>query len=86
MHYHVETNALICLIKRLAQTYSGDLVYISFYQKFCHFATGMFASEHRHFSHHHSYSSLEAWLVGTRVQSCDRYGSGTLHPGQLLWG
>jgi hypothetical protein len=23
MHYHVETNALICLIKRLAQTYSG---------------------------------------------------------------
>jgi len=24
MHYHVETNALICLIKRLAKTYLGD--------------------------------------------------------------
>jgi len=37
MHYHVETNALICLINRLAETYSGDLVYISCYQKLCHF-------------------------------------------------
>jgi len=35
MQYHVETNALICLIKRLAETYSGDLVYISCYQKLC---------------------------------------------------
>jgi len=23
-------------------------------------------------------------LAGTRAQSCDRYGSGTLHPGQVL--
>ena len=29
MHHHVETNALICYIKRLADSYSGDLVYIS---------------------------------------------------------
>jgi len=35
MHYHVETNALICLIKRLAEAYLGDLVYISCYQKLC---------------------------------------------------
>jgi len=35
MHYHVETNTLICLIKRLAEAYSGDLVYISYYQKLC---------------------------------------------------
>jgi len=42
MHYHVETNVLICLIKSLAETYSGDLVYISRYQKLCHFATGIF--------------------------------------------
>jgi len=35
MHYHVETNALICLIKRLAEAYSWDLVYISCYQKLC---------------------------------------------------
>jgi len=41
MHYHVETNALICLIKRLAEAYSGDLVYISCYQKLCDYATGI---------------------------------------------
>ena len=34
----------------------------------------------------HQYSSLEAGLAGTRAQSCDRYGSGTLHPGQVLGG
>ena len=25
-------------------------------------------------------------LAGTGAQSCDRYGSGTLHPGQILGG
>ena len=30
--------------------------------------------------------ALEAGLAGTRAQSCDRYGSGTLHPGQVLGG
>ena len=42
MHYHVETNALICLIKRLAEAYSGgDLVYyISCYQKLCRLLLG----------------------------------------------
>ena len=25
-------------------------------------------------------------MAGTRVQSCDRHGSGTLHPGQVLGG
>jgi len=35
MYYHVETNALICHIKRLAEEYSGDLVYISCFQKLC---------------------------------------------------
>ena len=25
-------------------------------------------------------------MVGTRAQSCDRYGSGTLHPGRVLEG
>jgi len=34
----------------------------------------------------HWYSALEAGLAGTRAQSCDRYGSGTLHPGQFLGG
>ena len=34
----------------------------------------------------HSYSTLEAGLAGTRAQSCDRCGSGTLHPGQVLGG
>ena len=34
----------------------------------------------------HSYSALEAGLEGTRAQSCDRYGSGTLHHGQVLGG
>ena len=34
----------------------------------------------------HSYSALEAGLAGTRAQSCDRYGSGTLHLGQVLGG
>jgi hypothetical protein len=34
----------------------------------------------------HQYSPLEAGLAGTRAQSCDRYGSGTLHLGQVLGG
>ena len=34
----------------------------------------------------HQYSALEAGLAGTRAQSCDQYGSGTLHPGQVLGG
>ena len=37
----------------------------------------------------HSFISIQPWrpgLAGTRVQSCDRYGSGTLHPGQVLGG
>ena len=44
---------------------------------------------HRHlldYSFIHQYSALEAGLAGTRAQSCDRYGSGTLHPGQVLGG
>ena len=32
------------------------------------------------------YSALEAGLAGTRAQSYDRYGSGTLHPGQVFGG
>jgi len=38
---------------------------------------------------HHSFISIQPWrpgLAGTRVRSCDRYGSGTLHPGQVLRG
>ena len=34
----------------------------------------------------HQYSALGAGLEGARAQSCDRYGSGTLHPGQVLGG
>jgi len=55
MHYHVETNALMCLIKRLDDTYSADSVYISWYRKLGHFATGIFSSEHRHFSNNNLY-------------------------------
>ena len=36
-----------------------------------------------------SFISIQSWrpgLTGTRAQSCDRYGSGTLHPGQVLGG
>ena len=39
--------------------------------------------------HHHSFISIQPWrpgLAGTRAQSCDRYGSGTLHPGHVLGG
>ena len=50
MHYHVETKALISLIKRLYETNSGDSVYVSCHQKLCHFATATFASKYRHFS------------------------------------
>jgi hypothetical protein len=32
------------------------------------------------------YSALGLVLAGTRAQSGDRYGSGTLHPGQVLRG
>jgi len=34
----------------------------------------------------HQYSALEAGLAGTRAQSCDPYGSGALHSGQVLVG
>ena len=34
----------------------------------------------------HQYSALEAGLAGTTTQSCDRCGSGTLYPGQVLEG
>jgi len=34
----------------------------------------------------HYYSALVAGLAGTRAQSCGRYGSGKLHPGQVLGG
>jgi len=37
----------------------------------------------------HSLISIQPWrpgLAGTRAQSCDRYGSDTLHPGQVLGG
>ena len=37
----------------------------------------------------HSFISIQPWrpgLAGTRAQSCNRYGSGTLHPGQVHWG
>jgi len=37
----------------------------------------------------YSFISIQPWrpdLPGTRAQSCDRYGSGTLHPGQVLGG
>ena len=34
----------------------------------------------------HQYSALRPVLAGTRTQSGDRYGSGTLHPGQFLRG
>jgi len=36
-----------------------------------------------------SFISIQPWrpgLAGTRAQSCDRYGSGTLHPRQVLGG
>ena len=33
-----------------------------------------------------SIKPLEEGLAGTRAQSCDRYGSGTLHPGQVVGG
>jgi len=38
---------------------------------------------------YNSFVSIQPWrpgLAGTRAQSCDRYGSGTLHPGQILGG
>jgi len=37
----------------------------------------------------HSFISIQPWmpgLVGTGAHSCDWYGSGTLHPGQVLGG
>ena len=34
----------------------------------------------------HYYSALQAGLAGTRAESCDRHGSGTLHPRQVLGG
>jgi len=37
----------------------------------------------------HSFINIQPWrpgLAGTRAQPCDRYGSGTLHTGQVLGG
>jgi len=42
-----------------------------------------------HMTFIHSFISIQPWrpgLAGTRAHSCDRYGSGTLHPGQILGG
>jgi hypothetical protein len=50
MHYYVETNALICLIKSLTRQIWEDSFHISCYQKLCHFATAIFATVHRNFS------------------------------------
>jgi len=80
MYYHVETNTLICLIKRLGETHLEDSVYISCYQKLCHSATGIFATEHRHFSNNNLYftsrtgcnikSSASKWRYLHIIVSC----------------
>ena len=41
--------------KGLTRHIWGDSVYISCYQKLCHSATGIFATEHRHFSNNNLY-------------------------------
>ena len=53
------------------------------YSKPFHKAIGNLSFIH-HFIHY--YSALEAGLAGTRAQSCDRSGSGTLHPGKVCGG
>jgi len=37
-------------------------------------------------NYYYWYSALGPVWAGTRAQSGDRYGSGTLHPGQVLRG
>jgi hypothetical protein len=39
-----------------------------------------------YYYYYYYYSSLEPVWAGTRAQSGDRYGSGTLHPGHVLRG
>jgi len=44
---------------------------------------------HIHIHTYSSFNSIQPWrpsLAGTTAKSCDRYGSGTLHPGQVLGG
>jgi len=36
--------------------------------------------------YYYYYSALGLFWAGTRTQSGDRYGSGTLHPGQVFKG
>jgi hypothetical protein len=46
----------------------------------------MYVCIYHHHHHHHQYSALRPVLAGTRAQSGDRYGSGTLHSRQVLRG
>jgi hypothetical protein len=40
----------------------------------------------KYYHYYYYYSALGPVWAGTRAQSDDRYGSGTLHPGQVLRG
>jgi hypothetical protein len=44
----------------------------------------VFHHHHHHHHHHHLYSAFDPVLAGTRAQSDNRYGSGTLHSRQVL--
>jgi len=43
-------------------------------------------TDHLYYYYYYLYAALRPVWAETRAQSGDRYGSGTLHPGQVLGG
>ena len=65
--------------KRLDETHSGDSVCISYHQKLCHFATGTFASEHRHFSNNNLYFTQYLFRTSCNITSSNNKSRSYLH-------
>jgi len=97
-----QSSKLLCCCYMYVLFVSCRSVYCLFVNVYCATATGwlpncseqiyhVIALHYPRIAHLHLYSfiSTQPWspgLAGTRAQSCDRCGSGTLHPGQILGG
>jgi len=89
---HVSNNGhwLVCIVRCgtiLLKPCIGTVYYSAFLLSTTHSKDVRFPWVTLYFSY--SFISIQPWrpgLAGTRDQSCDRYGSGTRHPWQVLGG
>ena len=72
----------ICTLRRPRHRWVNNYKMYSIGISFC----GLFhdAVSRAYYYYYYYYSSLGLVWAGTRAQSGDRYGTGTLHPGQVL--